>query len=1680
MNTTLYAQWVSTLKTVTFNNNGGTGTMAAQTACVSTALTTNSFTRAGYTFAGWNSAANGSGTAYANGANYSFAADITLYAQWTPNNNVITFDKNAADATGTTATQTLATGATANLNTNGYTRIGYTFAGWATTAAGTIAYTDGQSYTMGTANVILYAKWTPQNYKVIFDKNDASATGTMANQTIPYQTTANLTSNAFAKTGYIFKEWNTAANGSGTSYANSASFTMNNLGNVTLYAQWEVYTGPCGSESFNNIPTANSSYLSRTWTGDNGGTWNATAARTDQTINGKAIATNGTGTVTSPVYPGGMGVLTFNYVRAFTGTNARTIQVWVNGLKIGDDIVVSTTSNTVQSYSAMVNVSNNVQLELRTSGAQIKIDDISWTCYTPCTSPTTQATNFTATNILATTATVNWTRGNGDAVLVLAKASAPVDADPVLGAAYTANANFGTGSQIGTGNYVVYNGAGTLVNLTGLTAGINYHFAVYEYDTTTNCYQLLNPATGQLTTLAAPETPTSFTKICTTSTTQQLSWTAPEGGADGYLLVVREGAVPHSVNSINAQNQTSNLNYGLAPTFGSTTPNSRIVYQGTATDVTVTGLTNNASYTFALYAYNLNGSTAVLYSGATTTTQVAGVADVDYLAASAGESSADISWLNPSASCFDEVMAVVTTSSGITFAPSGDGSAYVADATYTTADQVVYKGTDSSVQITGLTNDTPYYIEIFVRKGNSWSKGTEIEVTPSANLTVFKPGELFFVGYDGQVSGSGIQDEFLIATLVGIKKGTAFSFVNSRYEAGAAANVRTDKWGGSGDDASLNPGVAKIKYNGNTPIAPGSILKMNTDRTLQFLVSVQVIGLDKVIRDATADFSAELPYGITAVPNLNSGDPDQIYLVQGDFISDGNIQNGEANYILKGTLLHGLTNQTPWVPLTSANSGGTNANNRTSRLPAMLECFNLESSGSSTISAYYQNSQLHEGSFRDIMNAVNTTGNWTYGTGRYTVDPTSNASNRAGKPFARGVGKPDGTWVSTSDTNWYYCSNWEELRVPDRRTDVHIGDGTAQAIIDSNASFSDVYKDIAEVKSMTIDGTGSVKMGASSNNHFIINGSLSVADSGTLDLSGSSGSINISGNWNTSASAASFKEGSSTVNFVGKELQVINGNNHDAVEEFYHVNLDNSFDTSLSNNLIANGDLTVQNGRNIIIAPNDYFKVGKKLTHLGTPSEFIIQNDGQLWQLENLQNVGRITVQREMNFTTERLEYNYLTSMVEEQNMKTLFGNSAANTRYVLKLNEETNLFVSATADDYKIKGKGFDPAIADMQYQAQFVGKPNNGTFTTPITKTYASRGWNLIGNPYPSNLDLKQFYEDNKDLNDDPKIHSEFRFWDNRVNKTYVQYGGAYQGYSYAIYNADSNEGNPAPGGDPGNNSTTPSTPAPVDGLYRYAKVGQGFVVRAAAMGSANLEYKNTQRTLTQPDRGFFGRNEIQKDRYRLQLITPDSLTMTQTILYIPNGLNSVGLEDSKHPNSNASDAFYSVEETSKLLINAKAPFQITDKVLLGNNHFIAGEYKIRAVNKLGIFADGQAIYLKDKKMNVMADLTQGDYTFTSEAGVFSDRFEIVYQPETVLATEGTTKASLEVYRDAEDFVIRSSEKAIELLELYDASGKLILSQKGNGKELRFAATILAEGMYVVKTRLKDGQEMTKKIRK
>lgn len=153
---------------------------------------------------------------------------------------------------------------------------------------------------------------------------------------------------------------------------------------ILLFMFSEAVQGQ-GGESFTNLPTNSpSSYLSRSWTGDDGVIWTAEGARTDQTINGKAICWGNSGTrnLLTPTYSGGMGTLSFYYVRGFTGTSARSLEVYVNN-ELKASFAVSATSDVVVQFSQEINITGNVVLEIRSTGAaQVKVDDVLWTSYT--------------------------------------------------------------------------------------------------------------------------------------------------------------------------------------------------------------------------------------------------------------------------------------------------------------------------------------------------------------------------------------------------------------------------------------------------------------------------------------------------------------------------------------------------------------------------------------------------------------------------------------------------------------------------------------------------------------------------------------------------------------------------------------------------------------------------------------------------------------------------------------------------------------------------------------------------------------------------------------------------------------------------------------------------------------------------------------------------------------------------------------------------------------------------------------------------------------------------------------------------------------------------------------------------------------------------------------------------
>lgn len=131
------------------------------------------------------------------------------------------------------------------------------------------------------------------------------------------------------------------------------------------------------------------------------------------------------------------------------------------------------------------------------------------------TEPTTQSHTLNFSAISASGMTLSWTSGNGDRRLVLAHAGAAVDATPSDLTSYAASQDWGVkGTEVGTGNFVVYDGTGTSTGaITNLQANTTYHFAIFEYNSHTG----VQPGAAAGPSAAAFLTPTTATASQATS-----------------------------------------------------------------------------------------------------------------------------------------------------------------------------------------------------------------------------------------------------------------------------------------------------------------------------------------------------------------------------------------------------------------------------------------------------------------------------------------------------------------------------------------------------------------------------------------------------------------------------------------------------------------------------------------------------------------------------------------------------------------------------------------------------------------------------------------------------------------------------------------------------------------------------------------------------------------------------------------------------------------------------------------------------------------------------------------------------------------------------------------------------------------------------------------------------------
>jgi len=221
--------------------------------------------------------------------------------------------------------------------------------------------------------------------------------------------------------------------------------------------------------------------------------------------------------------------------------------------------------------------------------------------------PSTQSSNISFTNIGATSLTINFSKGNGTSRIVVAKAGSSVDSNPVDGVAYTANNNFGGGSQIGSGNFVVGSG-NSPITITGLSLGTNYYFRIFEFNGSVSAYlnyKLSTASNNPKNIILTEPEPTIQSKNIDflQGPTSLTVYIGNNGNGNSRLLVARANSAVNA-DPVDGTSHTASSVFGSGSQIGT---GNYVVGMGLG-PFTVMGLSQSVVYYFKVYEFNGSGT----------------------------------------------------------------------------------------------------------------------------------------------------------------------------------------------------------------------------------------------------------------------------------------------------------------------------------------------------------------------------------------------------------------------------------------------------------------------------------------------------------------------------------------------------------------------------------------------------------------------------------------------------------------------------------------------------------------------------------------------------------------------------------------------------------------------------------------------------------------------------------------------------------------------------------------------------------------------------------------------------------------------------------------------------------------------------------------------------------------
>ncbi|TRW22541.1 T9SS sorting signal type C domain-containing protein [Flavobacterium zepuense] len=521
--------------------------------------------------------------------------------------------------------------------------------------------------------------------------------------------------------------------------------------------------------------------------------------------------------------------------------------------------------------------------------------------------------------------------------------------------------------------------------------------------------------------------------------------------------------------------------------------------------------------------------------------------------------------------------------------------------------------------------------------------------------------------------------------------------------------------------------------------------------------------------------------------------------------------------------------------------------------------------------------------------------------------------------------------------------------------------------------------------------------------------------------------------------------------------------------------------------------LTIDEGASVTVTTGATLNVSKDVS-VDDGATLLIQNNAALVQDDEVNNSGLVVVKKNSN-PLFRLDYTMWSSPVSGQPIGT-FSPFTVSTRFYTydgasdqyaTLADLTQNFEPATAYLIRMPNSitgtatgGYYDGTDTHSYQGNFTGTPHNGTIN--VTPNTLGNRYMAVGNPYPSPISVKEFFEQNAGVLDSL---SGFYMWRKKNDGAVSTYCTLTMAGLVANAATSETTGEDTEGYMYGGQDQSMYYDINDDNANWMISAGQGFIVRAKEDATGQLTFNNSMRRAAAAggNQSFFkGAQNNAATASRLWVNIKGAGSFSQTAIAYIDGATT-GLDygyDGARLTDNGSTELYTTVANKNLAIQARPAFTSSDVVAMGYKAIAAGEFTIALDHFDGVFAQGQDVFIKDNLLNATHNLSEGAYTFTTDAGTFANRFEILYMPQQALDTNefAFDANSVIVYQKDGVVNITSGTAIMNNVTVYDISGRKLYGQSDiNNTNATISGLKIQQEVIIVEINTEKGR-VAKKI--